>query len=105
MFFQGDQLDDEIKNIMLYTIGISTDKKSDINMENKDIVNTANYLDDLTGSSQNNLCKHVDHDNNTKNVNLISSSTETQDFKSLDVADISCSEKQIARAYEKNKLV
>ena len=46
-------------------------------MENKDIVNVKDYLDDLTGGSQNNLNKDVNYDNNTQNVNLIFLGTET----------------------------
>ena len=98
---QGDQLDDEIKNIILYATGASTDKEGNMDVKNKNIVNAEDYLNDLTESSQNNLSKDVNHDNNTKNVNLTSPGTGTQDLKSLDVEDASCSEEQITRAYKK----
>ena len=74
-------------------------------MENKDIVNTKDNLDDLTKGSQNNLSKDIDYDNNTENSNLTSTGTGTQDLESLNAADVSCLEKQIARAYKKEKVV
>ena len=51
MVFQDDQFDDEVKDVILYATSTSTDKKSDFNIKNKDIVNAEKYLDDLTGSS------------------------------------------------------
>ena len=90
---------------MLYATNASTDRKSNINMENKDIVNAKDYLDNLIGDCQNNLSKDIDHDNNTKNVNLTSLGTETQDFKPLNIENTSCSKKQIACAYKRNELM
>ena len=105
MLFQGNQFDDEVKDIMLYVTSASTDKKDNINIKNKDVVNTEDYLDDLTGGSQNNFSKVVDHDNNTQNINLTSLGIGTQEFKSLDIENTDCSEEQIACAYKRNKLV
>ena len=90
---------------MLYATGTSTDRKDNINVQNKDIVNTRDYLDDMTGSNQNNFNKNVNHDNNTENINLTSLGTGTQDLESLNVKNTSCLEKQIARTYKKDELV
>ena len=105
MLLQDDQLDDEVKEIMLCATSASIDRKGNINVENKDIVNTEDYLDNLTKSSHNNLSKNVDYDNNIKNVNLISSNTGTQDSEFLNIIDTSCSKKQIACIYERDELV
>ena len=105
MLLQSDQLDNEVKNIMLYATGASTDSKGNINVKNKDIVNAEDYLDNLIEGNQNNLSKDVDHDNNTENINLTSLSTGTQDFELLDIVDTDCSEEQIACTYEKNELM
>ena len=72
MLLQGDQLDDKVKDIMLYATDASTDRKSNINVENKDIINAEDYLNDLTKDIQDNLSKDINHDNNIKNVNLTS---------------------------------
>ena len=74
-------------------------------MENKNIVNVEDYLNDLTGSSQNNLSEDIDHNNNTKNINLTCLGTGIQDLESLNIKDAGCLEKQIACIYKKDNLV
>ena len=59
-----------IKSKILYATGTNTNKESNINVKNKNVMNAEDYLDNLTGNSQNNLSKDVNHDNNTKNINL-----------------------------------
>ena len=78
---------------MLYATSASTNRKDNINVRNKNIVNAEEYLDDLTGDSQNNFNKDVNHDKNTKNVDLTFLGNETQDLKSQNVKNASCSEK------------
>ena len=77
---------------MLYVTSTSMDKEGNINIKNKDIVSAKNYLNNLIKNSQNNLSEDVDHNNNIENINLTFLGTETQDLKSLDVADTSCLE-------------
>ena len=89
----------------MYVTGTSINKKDNIDVENKDIMNTEDYFNDLIRSSQNNLSKNINHNNNFKNVNLTFLGIGIQNFKSLDIADANCLEKQIARAYKKNELV
>ena len=102
MLFQGDQLDNKVKDVMLYATGTSIDREGNINVKNKNIVNVEEYLDDLTGGSQNNFSKDVDH---TENDDLISLGTGTQNLESLDVEDAGCSEEQIVNAYKRDELV
>ena len=85
--------------------GASTDKKGNINVKNKDIVNAEDYLDNLTRNSQNNFSKDVDHNNDIENNNLTSFDAGIQNFESLDIIDVDCSEKQIACTCKRNKLV
>ena len=89
----------------MYATDASTDREGNINVENKDIVNAEEYLNDLTGGSQNNLSKDIDHDNNTKNINLIFPDTGTQDPESLNVENAGYSEEQMACAYKRDELV
>ena len=105
MLFQNDQLNDEVKNIMLYATDTNTDMKSNISIKNKKIMNVKDYLKDLTKNSQNNLNKDVDHNKNIKNINLTFLGIGTQDSESLNVENAGCSEEQIARVYKKNELV
>ena len=90
MLFKDDQLDDEVKDIMLYITGASTDRKGNINVKNKDIVNTEDYLDHLIRDNQNNLSKDINHYNNIKNINLTTPDIRIQNLKSLNIANNSC---------------
>ena len=78
---------------MLYATCASMNKKSDINVENEDIINIDNDLNDLTESSQNNFNKDINYDNNIENINLTSLDTEIQDSKFLDITNTSRSKK------------